>query len=158
MSESSDPFRPPDDEARTLARELMAGADHAALAVTHKGAPFVTRVAFGLSASGAPLSLISDLAPHTGALRADPAAALLLGEPGPRGDPLIHPRLTLIARARFVAKTNCRETWLARHPKARLYVDFTDFHFVEFDVSEGHLNGGFGRAYRLSSSDMSPKA
>ena len=49
-----------------------------------------------------------------------------------------------------------REGWLARHPKARLYVDFADFAFVRLRPEGAHLNGGFGRAYRLEPSDLGP--
>ena len=130
-----DPVRPADDEARALARRLMARADHGALGVLdpESGGPHVTRVAVGMAKDGAPLTLISSLSHHTAALRADPRCSLLLGEPGPRGDPLTHPRLTLIAEARFAPpgeRADLREAWLARHPKARLYVDFADFAFA----------------------------
>ena len=155
-----DPLRPTDDEARALARSLMEGAAHGALGVLDPGTgwPHVTRVAVALVA-GAPLTLISALSHHTGALRADLRCSLLVGEPGPRGDPLTHPRLTLLARARFVAPDDperpaLRAAWLERHPKAKLYVDFADFAFVRLEPSGAHLNGGFGRAYRLGPEDL----
>ena len=154
------PVRPTDEEARALARRLMAEAGHGALGVIDPegGGPHVTRVAVGF-ADGMPLTLISSLSHHTRALHADPRCSLLLGEPGPRGDPLTHPRLTLIARASFVAPDDpgrpaLREAWLSRHPKAKLYVDFADFAFARLAPSGAHLNGGFGRAYRLSAADL----
>ena len=153
-----DPVRPTDDEARALARRLLAEADHAALGVLdpETGGPHVTRVAVA-SADGVPLTLISSLSHHTAALRADPRCSLLVGEPGPRGDPLTHPRLTLLALARPAPpdeRAALRALWLARHPKARLYVDFADFAFVRLVPSGAHLNGGFGRAYRLGPADL----
>jgi putative heme iron utilization protein len=149
-----DPLRPPDDEARRLARDLLAGARTAALAVLRDGAPYVARVAFGLSAGGVPLTLVSDLSHHTRALGQTPHASLLIGDVPARGDPLAFPRLTLQARAAFVEKAEHRATWLARHPKARLYVDFSDFRIVRFEVAEAHLNAGFGKAYRLGPADL----
>lgn len=89
-----------------------------------------------------------------GGLAADPACALLLGEPGDKGDPLIHPRMTLTARANPADKPDFRDTWLAHHPKAALYYDFTDFRLYRLDLSAIHLNGGFGKAYRLSAGDL----
>lgn len=148
-----DPFLQPDDEARVLVRRLMADARHGALGVLRGGQPFVTRVALA-SEDGTLLTLISDLAPHTGALRSSPDASLLIGEPG-RGDPLAHPRLTLQTRAAFLAKTE--ETvarYLAHQPKAQLYIGFTDFHLVRLTPAEAHLNSGFGKAYRLSGTDL----
>jgi len=156
-----DPVRATDAAARSTARDLMRGARTAALAVLEPGtgAPFVSRIAFGLGPSGEALSLVSDLAIHTVALRADPRASLLLGEPGGKGDPLTHPRLTLRATARFIApdapeRPALRAVWLRDHPKSGLYADFADFHFICFEIAGGHLNAGFGKAYALSPNDF----
>jgi len=156
-----DPIRETDDEARALARSLVDGASFGALGVIDPatGAPMVSRVAVGTTEAGAPLSLVSDLSHHTVALKASPVCSLLVGEPGERGDPLTHPRLTLQCRARFVrhgedGHAELRSRWLALHPKAQLYVDFGDFGFALFDVTDAHLNGGFGKAYRLNPGDL----
>jgi putative heme iron utilization protein len=63
------------------------------------------------------------------------------------------------ARAAFVApdaveRGALREHWLARHPKATLYVDFADFSFVRFTPKSALLNGGFARAFRLTPEDL----
>jgi len=156
----TDPIRPTDDDARRIARALLAEARHAALAVLlDDGSPMVTRVAFGLSPEGTPLTLISDLSAHTKALRVTPACSLLVGEPGAKGDPLTHPRLTLQAAARFLGKGDAGYEALAAHylrdhPKARLYIGFGDFSFALFATRAGHLNGGFGKAFRLTPADM----
>jgi putative heme iron utilization protein len=154
------PIRPTDETARDLARTLLSQARTAALGViTADATPMVTRVGFGLSADGTPLTLVSDLSAHTAALRANPACSLLIGEPGPRGDPLNHPRLTVQAQARFVpngsdAYAELAAHYLRGHPKAKLYIGFADFSFVLFTASQGHLNGGFGKAFVLSPADM----
>lgn len=151
---TKDPFRPVDDEARTLAQRLMAEARHGALGVLNDGVPMVTRVALAPDA-GALLTLVSDLAPHTGALRENPVASLLIGEPG-RGDPLAHPRITLQVRAEFLQKTeDVARTYLAAQPKAQLYIGFEDFHLVRLVAEHAVLNGGFGKAYRLSAAVLS---
>ena len=69
-----------DPEARSLARGLI-GANHAALAYLDPATqtPGISRIALGLCPEGWPLTLISELAPHTAALRANPAAALMVG-------------------------------------------------------------------------------
>lgn len=152
-----DPIRPTDEEARALARGLVAGARFGALGVIDPegGGPLVTRVAVGWDGAAA-LILVSDLSLHTRALAADPACSLLVGEPGPRGDPLTHPRLTLVARAEAADKAGLREMWLAAHPKAALYYDFVDFRMLRLVPRLAHLNGGFGRAFRLTAEDLGP--
>lgn len=149
-----DPFRPLDDDARAMIAELLT-ASHASLAVTREdGTPSVTRIALAADKDSAPVTLISDLSLHTKALRNARACALLIGEPGEKGDPLTHPRLTLHCKAAFVergsdAHTDLRAHYLAQRPKAKLYVDFADFHFVRFEVVDGLLNAGFGKAYKI---------
>ena len=144
-----------DDEALAVARTLLSTAKTVALAFLDPAtnAPGIARIGFGVDAVGEPVTLLSDLATHTRALRADPRAALLLGEPGPKGDPLNSPRLSLSATAAFVTdsgtRQQLRDVWLAAHPKAKLYVDFADFHFVRFSVQSAALNGGFGKAFRI---------
>lgn len=155
MATRPDPIRPTDDEARALARGLLAQARFGALGVIDPegGGPMVTRVAVGWDGAAA-LILVSDLSLHTRALAADPACSLLVGEPGPKGDPLTHPRLTLMARAETAEKADLREMWLAAHPKAALYIDFADFRMLRLVPRAAHLNGGFGRAFRLTPADL----
>lgn len=156
------PIRPTDEASRELAQSLMAQARYAALGVLlEDGSPLVTRVAFGLDPQGSPVSLISDLALHTGALRQRPACSLLVGEPGGKGDPLSHPRLSLICQAGFIPRQQPEHEELAAHylrsqPKAKLYLQFADFTFVRFGVTAAHLNGGFGKAYHLTAADLRP--
>lgn len=154
------PIRPTDDPARDIARSLLRDARFAALAViTPDGAPLVTRVAFGLSALGQPLTLISGLAAHTRALQANPACSVLIGEPGDKGDPLTHPRLTLQGTAHFLLHQadgfdEMATHYLRDHPKSKLYIGLTDFSFAMFTISQGHLNAGFGKAFTLTPDDM----
>ncbi|NVO56452.1 pyridoxamine 5'-phosphate oxidase family protein [Rhodobacteraceae bacterium B1Z28] len=157
----TDPYQPTDDAARALARDLIIGATHAALAVLWPGnaMPSVSRIALAVDDQNRPISLISTLADHTRALHANPACALLIGEPKDTGDPLTHPRLTLHTLAQPIARGSSehdalRSIYLSQRPKAKLYIDFADFGFVRFDVQDGVLNGGFGKAYRLSPANL----
>lgn len=156
------PIQLADDAARALAHRLMADARFAALAVLQEdGTPLVTRIAFGLDPQQQPVSLISELALHTAALHRQPACSLLVGEPGARGDPLSHPRLSLMALAEFIPRQGAGHEALAAHylrrqPKARLYLQLADFGFVRFAVTAAHLNGGFGKAFRLAGADLAP--
>nr|MDA3889542.1 pyridoxamine 5-phosphate oxidase [Allgaiera sp.] len=163
MSAPPSPIRPTDDTARALSLSLLHAARFAALAVTDpSGAgPMISRIALALTPSGAPMSLISSLAAHSAALRADPRAAVLVGEPGPKGDPLTHPRLSLQATARFIDRESAehatlRAHYLSQRPKAALYADFADFSFVVFAPTGAALNGGFGKAFLLTPDDLRP--
>ena len=73
-------------------------------------------------------------------MRANPHCSLLLGEPGGKGDPLTHPRLTLQCIAGFVTRPGpdhdaLRALYLGQQPKAKLYIDFGDFALVRLTVS-----------------------
>ncbi|WP_424987857.1 HugZ family protein [Microbulbifer sp. S227A] len=156
----SSPIRPTDDDARALALSLLGSARIAALAVlTPDGGPLVTRVGFGCAPDGVPMTLISDLAAHSQALRSDPRCSLLIGEAVGKGDPLNQPRLSLQATAGFLDRTSSEHEkmaahYLRDHPKARLYVGFADFAFAIFTVTRGHLNAGFGKAFALTPADL----
>lgn len=161
MPPLKDPLLPADDDARILARALLSKARHASLAVTdaETGTPGISLIAFGLDPEGMPMTLISGLAPHLAALRAHPLAAVMVGTPGDRGDPLVHPRLMIRVKASLVPRTApehaaLRAHWLAIHPKAKLYVDFADFAFARLMPVSALLNGGFGRAWRLTPTDL----
>lgn len=155
METRPDPIRPTTDEARALARRLLEEARHGALGVLdpETGGPVVTRVAVGWDGAAA-LVLVSTLSHHTKALLANPACSLLVGEPGPKGDPLTHPRLTLQAQAGRADKAAGRDAWLARHPKSTLYYDFADFLLLRLAPTGAFLNGGFGQAFRLTPEDL----
>lgn len=158
---AQDPIRPTDDAARALARNLLQQAQFAALAVTDPDTemPYVSRVALGTTPAGQPLTLISGLALHTRALRANPACALLVGEPGDKGDALAHPRLTVQAIATALPRTTPGYSELAAHylrdhPKSKLYLSLGDFGFTLFTPTRAYLNGGFGRAFVLTPTDL----
>jgi putative heme iron utilization protein len=144
-----DPYRPLDDEARALARRLLSDATQGALGTLRGGAPLVTRAGCLWLPGEGLLMLLSDLSDHARAIAGDPACSLMVGEPGPKGDPLTHPRLTVIGRAEEAGKATLRDRYLEARPKATLYFDFTDFRLWRLAPSEALLNGGFGKAYRL---------
>ena len=159
--ENTSPLRPADDEGRAIARRLLQQARFAALGVLQPQTdlPFVSRIALAAAAGSNPVSLISSLSQHSTALKANPACSLLVGEPGPKGDALTHPRLTLQCEARFLPReapgfAAQRDRYLSHHPKARLYIDFADFSFAFFEVREAFLNGGFGFASMLTPADL----
>ena len=162
MSEKRSLVQPVDEDARRLAKGLIRTARHGALAVSEPqtGRAQVSRVGVATNQAGSPVILISQLSPHFQALEANPKASILLGEPG-KGDPLAHPRISLSVTAHKVSdggeRTGLRARYLARHPKAELYVDFADFAFWRLESEAASLNGGYGKAYEMAAGDvMSP--
>jgi putative heme iron utilization protein len=157
---ATDPIRPTDDDARALAAFLIRTARAASLATLEAGTghPFASLVSVATDLDGAPLILISRLSGHAANLAADARCSLLVARPG-KGDPLAHPRLTLMAAARAIERASdegvrVRRRFLARHPKAELYVDFADFAFHRLEPARASLNGGFARAYALEAADL----
>ncbi|MCX7300401.1 MAG: pyridoxamine 5-phosphate oxidase [Rhodobacterales bacterium] len=148
-------IRPTDDDARQLARNLLINARHGALGVIdpETGGPVVTRVAIGWDGTAA-LLLVSSLSGHTTAIRASPATSLLVGQPSLWGDPLTHPRRTLLPTAEKTDEAAHRARWQADHPKSGLYFDFADFLMFSHVVCVAPLNGGFGNAFRLGPQDL----
>ncbi|MCR4266617.1 HugZ family protein [Nitratireductor sp. ZSWI3] len=149
-----------DAEAIRLAKTLLRAARFGALATIDPddGAPFATRVATATDLDGAPLILVSGLSAHTRGLEAEGRCSLLLGEPG-KGDPLAHPRLSLKATARKLERgsdeqARAERRYLARHPKAQLYIGFPDFALYRLEPQAALLNGGFARAYRLTRAEL----
>lgn len=154
-----DVLQPVDEAARRQAKGLVRSARFAALGTIdpQDGGPSVSRVSLATTMDGSPVFLISRLSGHFTNLENDARCSLLAGEPG-KGDPLAHPRLTLIGRAERVTaepeRTHLKNRYLRRHPKAQLYADFADFAFWRFTTARASLNAGFGKAYALSASDL----
>ena len=156
MGDKINPIRETDGDARALAQGLLKTARFASLGVIdpETASPMVTRIALVCAADGAPMSLISDLSLHSTALTANPTCSLLVGEVEAKGDPLTHPRLTLQAHATAADKQALKAHYLSAYPKAKLYYDFGDFRLIRFELSHAFLNGGFGKAYHLTPSDL----
>lgn len=141
-------------DAVGLARELLRGVRSGALATLEPdGTPFASLVTIATDSDGTPLMLLSRLSAHTRNLLADPRCSLLFSVGG-KGDPLAHPRLTVVGRAVPSQDPRARARFLARHPKARLYADFPDFGFFALDPTAGHLNGGFAKAASLTRGEL----
>jgi heme iron utilization protein len=160
LEKTKDVIRPTDADAIRLGKTLIRSARYGAIAVLEPetGTPLASRVGVATDIDGSPLILISMLAAHTRALVADPRCSLLLGEPG-KGDPLAHPRITLVCRAMRLERgtpqqAHAERRYLNRNPKAQLYVGLGDFSFFRLEIERGSLNGGFGKAYNLTAADL----
>ena len=133
-------------QAKELLRSVRAGA--LATLVPESAFPFASLVNVATAPDGSPILLLSRLAAHTRHLGSDPRLSLLLAQTG-AGDPLAHPRITIIGTGECVIDPDGRAVlkarFLARHPESALYADFGDFAFWRVVVEEVHLVGGFGR-------------
>jgi putative heme iron utilization protein len=142
--------------AKTLLRSIRAGT--LGTLDRNTGHPFASLVNVATDVDGSPLILTSRLSTHTANLEADGRASVLLAETG-KGDPLAHPRLTVLGTFAPVARQSAddarvRRRFLARHPKSELYAGFGDFSFWRMQVASAHLNGGFARAADLKADDV----
>jgi putative heme iron utilization protein len=160
MSEKRDVIRPTDEEAVRLAKTLVRTARHSAIAVLdpESGGPLASRVGVATDADGAPLILVSLLSAHTRALNADTRCSLLVGDPG-KGDPLAHPRISVICQAQLLQPgtpehARAERRYLSRNPKAKLYAGLGDFRLFRLEPDRASLNGGFGKAYELTRADL----
>ncbi len=142
---------PPLYEALAQAKELLRSVRAGALATLVPGNafPFASLVNVATAPDGSPILLLSRLAAHTRHLASDPRLSLLLAQTG-AGDPLAHPRVTIMGRGKCVidpgGRAALKARFLAKHPQSALYADFGDFSFWRVAMEEAHLNGGFARA------------
>jgi heme iron utilization protein len=150
-----DPRQPVDFNPIAVGKMLLRSIRVGALGTLDpaNGTPFVTLTSTATDYDGSPIILTSRLSAHTQNLLADQRASLLLAQAG-KGDPLAHPRLTIQVMAEINPLPRLRKRFLARHPKAKLYVDFPDFAFFRLKPLGVHLNGGFARAFDGDASVM----
>jgi hypothetical protein len=140
---------PPVYDALAQAKELLRSVRAGALAtlVPGKAFPFASLVNVATAPDGSPILLLSRLAAHTRHLASDPRLSLLLVQTG-AGDPLAHPRVTIMGSGECVSDPDGRAAlkarFLAKHPQSALYADFGDFAFWHVAMDEAHLIGGFG--------------
>jgi putative heme iron utilization protein len=143
-------------------RRIIRAADRAALATTAvkgKGGvggpwPYASLVLTACDGPGNPLLLISDLADHTRNMRADARVSLLYDGTGGLDDPLTGPRVTLQGEAEQVEDGSLMDTYLVRHPSAKTYSDFKDFHLFRVRPLRAHLVAGFGRIHWIGADDL----
>lgn len=129
-----------------LARTLVATSTRATLCtLTPAGYPYGSAISHAAD-NGAPILLISEMAEHTVNARGDDRASVLIAADTPPGaDPLSTARVTLVGRLELLEDPGTsREIYLATHPYAGYYADFTDFNFWRLDVEQCRYVGGFG--------------
>ncbi len=144
-------------------RNLLRGRDRAALASAlpaQEGPawPYASLVIAAVDHDLSPILLLSDLAEHTKALKADPRVSLLFDGTGGLAQPLTGPRVSVLGRAAVTEDERIKARFLARHPDASMYAGFKDFHFYRVAVERAHLVGGFGKIRWLSAAELLPEA
>lgn len=139
-----------------MARRALRNARTGALATLDpaSGFPLTTLINVATDVDGTPLFLASQLALHTRNLAGDSRASILFATLG-KGDPMANSeRLSVAGRAERTTDPRARRRFLARHPKAKLYVDFPDFSLFRLAVHGVHPNGGFARAGEIEPADV----
>jgi len=151
---------PADFDPKAVAKTLLRATRAGTLGTIDRntGHPFASLVTVATDLDGTPVILTSRLSTHTANLEVDARASVLLAETG-KGDPLAHPRLTVLGTFARLERESAddarvRRRFLARHPKAELYAGFGDFAFWRMTVASAHLNGGFARAADLTAADV----
>jgi putative heme iron utilization protein len=151
---------PEDFDPKAVAKTILRATRAGTLGTIDRntGHPFASLVTVATDVDGSPVILTSRLSTHTANLEHDGRASVLLAETG-KGDPLAHPRLTVLGAFAHIEPgseddARVRRRFLARHPKAELYAGFGDFAFWRMTVASAHLNGGFARAADLKAADV----
>ena len=146
-------------------RELVRSLDRAALATTLPGEngpgrnetwPYASLVLVAADHDLSPILLISRLAEHTKAIRADNRVSLLFDGTVGLDQPLTGPRVSLLGRTSPTEDERLKRRFLARHPDAELYAGFGDFRFYRVALERAHLVGGFGKIHWLAARDLVP--
>lgn len=143
-----------------LCRQIIRSADRATLATTAvRGKagtngpwPYASQVLTTCNERGNPLLLISDLADHTRNIRSDARVSLLYS--GPAVEEPLGPRVSLQGVAEQIDKGQSLEIYLQRHPTAKIYADFTDFHLFRVRPVRAHLVAGFGKAFWVEAAEF----
>lgn len=141
---------------RTLLRTLDRASLATLLPGEPSGWPYASLVLVAVDHDLTPILLLSDMAEHTRAIKADGRVSLLFDGTAGLDQPLTGPRVTVVGRAERTADDRMRARFLARHPDSALYAGFKDFGFYRVAVERAHLVGGFGKIRWIGAADLAP--
>ncbi len=141
----------PRQAAKRLLRETGTGALGT---VAGGGAPYVSLVTVASDPDGSPLLLLSKLALHTENIGRDHRVSLLLSANVKAGDPLAGVRVSVSGTIAKTENASAKRRFLARHPSAKGYAEFSDFNFFRIEMERAHLVAGFGRIVDLTPEDL----
>ncbi len=140
------------------ARCVVRAAKVASLATQAGGQPFASLVTPATAPDGSVLMLLSSLSAHTRHLECEPRCAILASGAPTGANPQTAPRVTVTGRAVREPDPAWHAWWVARHPYAAFYADFSDFALWRLVPEGGHYVGGFAQATVLPASAMAPPA
>ncbi len=137
-------------------RCLLRAARSGTLASSAAGQPFASLVTPACSPDLSLLLFLSDLSEHTRHLRGDPRCSMLVCGPAAEANPQTAPRVTITGLAEAIDDKALKARFLAVHPYATLYAGFADFRVWRIRPMAALFVGGFARAVRLRSADLTP--
>jgi len=140
------------------ARTLLRGARAGTLCTAKDGQPFGALITPACAPDLSVLMLLSSLSEHTRHLRHDPRCAVAVTGAAIGPNPQTAPRLTVVGEAHPEPDPALKARWVARHPYAAFYADFTDFTLFRLRPGSGHYIGGFASAHRLSQAELAADA
>jgi len=145
------------DETGFAARCVLRAGRVGTLATLSDGQPFASLVTPAVAPDGAVLMLLSALAAHTRHLAASPRCAVMVAGPAQTENPQTAQRVTVIGEAVRATDESWRRYWVARHPYASLYANFSDFAVWRLAPEAGHFVGGFAQAHVLGRAQLLPE-
>jgi len=130
--------------ARGLIRQAQIA--HFGTLMADTGHPYVSLVNVATDPAGTPILLLSSLAWHTKNIERDGrASALFVAAPAAgQIDALQGARVTVLGHMAPAAGSD-RRRYLAQHPQAADYCDFSDFALWRLEPRQVHAVAGFGR-------------
>jgi len=142
-----------------LVRDLLRAADRAALATSLSAAayqawPYASLVLMAAATDGSPILFISELSEHSRNIAADNRVSLLIDGTAGLKDPLTGPRVSILGRAVRADLPDLKARFLARHPGAKIYAGFADFHVYRLEVTRAHFVAGFGRIHWIEAAEI----
>jgi heme iron utilization protein len=150
----------PDDARQSSlikARNAFMTARTGTLAVIDidSGGPLAAFVNVAMLPDATPVILTSRLSRHTQCLDKDGRASLMVtGNIPTQGDALTGLRASLTGTFIRNTDTGIREAYIAHHPYAELYADFSDFGFFTMKMDKLYVVAGFGRVYNFDADDL----
>jgi len=146
-------------EAVRVARDVLHTCRTAGLATLdpQSGYPYNTTTNIAVEPDGTPFFFTARLALHARNIEADPRVSLVLA-PFNKGDALTLPRLTLVGKAVLMVDDEvplAKARYIARYPKAKLYLSLPDTQLYRLNIEGVQINGGPARnASNITPSDL----